>query len=195
MKKIAFLLFLLLVFCFYPSNVLKDIDYKYSTTSSFYNSFNFQINPSLPEFHVKISQIGQQDGELTPYSIDISAEGFKQTITGKSWFVAEKMLEFEDWNFDGYKDLRFDDKGFAKFYLWSGEGFKENEQLENLQKGASFKRQEGLLEVFKILGGGKYQTCWYSYQDGEYRLQKEKLLEYQYPNGFDNMPIEKITWK
>ncbi|MDR0931064.1 MAG: hypothetical protein LBM38_04920 [Clostridiales bacterium] len=182
MSKILVICILTIAFGFYPSNTLKDSDYDYFTTASDYYSYKVNIHESLPELNVEISQIKDRVDGLVLYSINFNAPGFSQTIIEESWFHINDMLVFEDWNFDGYRDLVIKVENtkhgsIKKFWFWSGSKFVEHPQLNDINMGAfSFIEDKFIVIQTKHYPNG-WKSLYYSIEDYELILQKYRLWE------------------
>jgi hypothetical protein len=154
--------------------------------------YNVRISDSLPEFNIKISQLKERIDGFAPYSIDISAPGYSQNIIQESWYTVERILEFEDWNFDGYNDLVIKVESgsttphwIKKFWLWSGDEFVENQQLNDITFWKGSVAEGNLVHTMEKLGPGTHQYLFYSYENSEYVLQKYIMDDIFYINDFD----------
>ncbi|MCL1951191.1 MAG: protease inhibitor I42 family protein [Oscillospiraceae bacterium] len=164
------------------------------------------IHEGLPAYTFTLHGFTETDDDGVPetariYAIEIKGEAFGQWLGGFETELAipaeglpegeEYGFEFDDYNNDGFLDLRLfmssnhRRRNVSLFWLWdSGEGrYVRNEQLEDLSQAEGFDKDEDSGRMYQFFGGVGYEECYYEYIDGAFVLVERHVVRYEEDGG------------
>ncbi|MCL2494663.1 MAG: hypothetical protein FWE98_03280 [Oscillospiraceae bacterium] len=166
-----------------------------------------RIHDSLPEFAFTLHGDESIDDSDPGFvlaiaairAIDIKGEGFGQRLEGfeTEFAVPEDIgdygLAFDDFNGDGYLDLRLHyytatREEISLFWLWDAgqKQFIRNEQLEELSDARHFAREDDGPRMYRFLKGymeelgvPSFNDYYYEYIEGEFVLTEYSIMWYE----------------
>lgn len=163
---------------------------KEETTEDISSPFDYtatkRIHDSLPVF--TFTAHGHIDSEWARITaVEIEGEGFSQLLDTDFFFETElygkHYLEFEDYDNDGFLDLRlqviYNRNGPALFWLWDKSKcmFIENKQLQELNDGDRYPL--GVAEDGRVLANPqKWEGNYYEYRNGLFVLVERYELDF-----------------
>jgi hypothetical protein len=141
------------------------------------HTFDCQISPRLPVYTFAV--VGDTDNYISEIRISVKGStGVQQVLTGfgtEPPYKGSKYLQFEDLNFDGYKDIKllaWWGSGGQGYNIWLFHPLKEtfvyNEQLSNLGNVSAVPESKTI--------SSSYRSGWASHGSALYQFAGDSLL-------------------